>query len=118
MHVYNPYRAAEGRELDATIHRKFFSGGALAFCPAYSTDVAQARKLKQQLQAHYRVPIQSGRTRINGRNWFARYGSDPSTCTEVLAETLPLAICRLALVLEADHRPRRPAGQPGEAARP
>jgi hypothetical protein len=33
------------------------------------------------------------------KRFFARYDSDPSTATEVLAETEPLAICRLALIL-------------------
>jgi hypothetical protein len=36
---------------------------------------------------------------MSSRKFFARYDSDPSTATEALAETEPLAICRLALVL-------------------
>jgi hypothetical protein len=30
--------------------------------------------------------------------YYARYGTDPSTTTEVLAETMPLAVSRMALL--------------------
>ena len=44
-------------------------------------------------------PVSTGETRIRTRRYFARLETGPSTATEVLAETLPLALCRLALVL-------------------
>jgi hypothetical protein len=51
------------------------------------------------LKSNFGKPIVIGQTRMANKKFFARYDSDPSTATEVLAETEALAICRLALIL-------------------
>jgi hypothetical protein len=96
----NPYTYPAGPELDLIIHRTLFAeatgnDGA----PAYSTNVSESSKVRARLKSAYGHPIIVGQTRMSSRKFFARYDSDPSTATEALAETEPLAICRLALVL-------------------
>lgn len=96
----NAYTFPAGPQLDEMIHRRLFahkaSGGA---APAYSVDPEESSKVRSRLKAVYGHPIIVGQTRMAGKRHFARYESDPSTSTEVLAETEPLAICRLALLL-------------------
>ncbi len=96
----NPYAFPAGTELDDIIHRKLFGKqSADGAAPKYSTDEDEAAKVRARLKATYGKPIVVGRTRMQGRPHFARYDSDPSTATEVVAETEPLAACRLALLL-------------------
>ena len=96
----NPYTLPAGPELDQLIHSRLFgktddADGA----PAYSTDSSASAKVRSKLKSAYGHPIVVGQTRMAARKYFARYDSDPSTATEVLAETEPLAICRLAAIL-------------------
>jgi hypothetical protein len=87
--------------LDLIIHRTLFGQATENdSAPAYSTNVSESAKVRSRLKSAYGHPIVVGQTRMSSsRRFFARYDSDPSTATEVLAETEPLAICRLALVL-------------------
>jgi hypothetical protein len=86
--------------LDKLIHVRLFGlnehDGEV---PAYSADPAASAKVRSKLKSLYGHPIIIGQTRMSGRKCFARYDSDPSTATEVLAETEPLALCRLAVIL-------------------
>lgn len=84
--------------MDAAVHL-FMTGTAPTLgCPTYSTDPKLAEKVAAKLKSEYGLTVEAGRTRIARKPYFARYDTDPSTSTEVIAETLPLAICRLALV--------------------
>src|SRR5687767_9514514 len=93
----NPYRVAAGPQLDKLVQATVFGKNENS-CPAYSTNDEQANKLKVQIQVLCKTPVITGKTRIRKGVWFARFGKDPSTATEVLAESYPLAICRLALL--------------------
>lgn len=96
----NPYTYPPGPELDEIIHRKLFSQEAgNERVPPYSTDRSEGLKVRSKLKSQYGYPIIVGETRMSNRKFFARYDSDPSTATEVLADSEPLAICRLALIL-------------------
>ena len=96
----NPYSFPTGPELDEIIHRRLFGqNGENGRPPSYSTNVSESSKVRTRLKSNYGHPIIVGQTRMAMKRFFARYDSDPSTATEVLAETEPLAICRLALIL-------------------
>jgi hypothetical protein len=93
----NPYDADAGTELDALIHH--FVTGKLTppeGCPRYSSDSVQARGVLAQLKSSYGISVVYGRTGLDNRVWFARVNSTRGA--EVHAATLPLAICRLALL--------------------
>ena len=96
----NPYTFPAGPELDAIIHRKLFGQNAEnEQAPPYSTSSSESSRVRSKLKSNYGRPIVIGQTRMSNKRFFARYDSDPSTATEVLAESEPLAICRLALIL-------------------
>lgn len=65
----------------------------------FSNEQKAADKVKARVKALHGFPVTTGETRLRTRRFFARLETVPSTATEVLAETLPLAICRLALVV-------------------
>ena len=84
--------------------------------PRYSTDLREAKKVVAYMKAAWRVTMVSGRTSVPGRPWFARIVTIGDHGTEVLAETWPLAICRLALIYAARKGPpqgRESGGSPG-----
>ena len=96
----NPYAFPAGPELDEIIHRKLFGQNSEdGKAPPYSTNVSDSSKVRSRLKSNYGHPIVIGQTRMAAKRHFARYDSDPSTATEVLAETEALALCRLAAVL-------------------
>ena len=97
MRGFNPYMASPGPEVDRAIHEQFFSGNGNLL--PYSTDVSSAEKVRSRLKAMYKCPVLIGETKTRPKKFFARFDSGPSTATEVLAETQPLAICRLALLI-------------------
>lgn len=99
MEITNPYQAQPGEALDKAIHTKVFGESDADPCPQYSTDGGASNQIKRTLKSEYGVAVKTGKTQLRSKPYFARYGSDPSTSTEVLAETLPLAICRLALLI-------------------
>ena len=99
MEITDPYQAQPGEALDHAIHTQVLGMSDTGACPSYSTDDSECNKVKRALKSDFGVPIKTGKTQIRTKPYFARYGSDPSTSTEVLAETLPLAICRVALLI-------------------
>jgi hypothetical protein len=92
----NPYKVAAGPELDQMIHGRVMRMEDQ--CPSYSTDEKAARRVLARLKSLTGRSIVVGRTALRKTQYFARYETDPSDGTEVLAETLPLAVCRLALL--------------------
>ena len=96
----NPYTFPAGPELDEIIHRKLFGQNTEnEKAPLYSTSSSESSKVRTKLKSNFGKPIVIGQTRMANKKFFARYDSDPSTATEVLADTEALAICRLALIL-------------------
>lgn len=103
----NPYTLPAGKELDAVVTELLYPGSEPL---PFSTDTRLADKVKAQLKALYGFPIVEGKTRLPGRKYFARFESGPSTSTEVLAETREVAICRLAVLIQSNHKSRSPKG--------
>jgi hypothetical protein len=99
---FNPYRAEPGPKLDEHIHQRLFPTNA-ATIPSYSTDKAASAKIAQQLQRKFGRKVVTGATRTRPVRYFARLDSDPSTAVEALADSAPLAICRLAAVVLRDR---------------
>ena len=99
----NPYQVNEGPELDRFLHRQLFDsddvGDESRGIPAYSSDETASSKLKARLRALRGHAVAIGRVGGRERGYFARLESDPSTATECIAQTQPLALCRLAAVL-------------------
>ena len=62
----------------------------------FSSDVKAAKNLVKVLRKHLRTKVETGKA--SRGKYYARYGTDPSTTTEVLAETLPLAVSRMAML--------------------
>ncbi|HCP37709.1 MAG: hypothetical protein CMI66_08970 [Pedosphaera sp.] len=99
MEKINPYKAPASDEVDRIINQGLFGESSSSVCPSYSTDDSLVQKMRRKLQNTYNTLVVVGRTRIKSTPYFARYGTDVSTSTEVLAETKALAICRMALLL-------------------
>jgi len=89
--------ASPGPEMDRAIHDQFFSGNGEVL--PYSTETSSAERVRSRLKTMYKCPVLVGETKTRPKKYFARFDSGPSTATEVLAETQPLAICRLALLI-------------------
>ena len=99
------YRIAAGSELDQLVHRKLFRTDTFERCPRYSEDENDAKRALKKLKSTIEPNVTIGKTRSSkSKRYFARYGSDPSTSTEVLAESLPLAICRMIALRTRDRR--------------
>jgi hypothetical protein len=98
LQLDNPYKAPPGPELDKWIHAKLFPNENSS-PPPYSTDDKAAEKVRSRLKILYGHRVETGTTRLRHTPYFARFDTGPSTSTEALAESLPLAICRLALVV-------------------
>ena len=97
MSEINPYRMPAGPEMDQLIQRCVMRVSG-ADCPPYSSDDKEARRVLARLKALTGRSVIVGNTAMRHTRWFARYETDPSDGTEVLAESLALAICRLALL--------------------
>jgi hypothetical protein len=97
MDEIDPYRMPAGPELDQLIHTRVM-GLADNEHPTYSTDERAARRVLARIKAESGRTVVVGKTALRNARYFARYETDPSDGTEVLAESLPLAICRLALI--------------------
>jgi hypothetical protein len=95
----DPYNIEAGVALDALVHEYLMDQSPTdRDVPHYSTDEKAAEKVRSRLKSKYGAVVIFGRTRLKGRTWFARYETDARDGTEVLAETYPLAISRLALL--------------------
>jgi hypothetical protein len=105
----DPYRMPSGSDLDGLLHRFLFKASDDVTPPAYSTDLREAEKVAARLKSNFEMKnLTTGRTRLSHKPFFARHESGPSTSTEVIAETLPLAICRLALLQVVKDAGREP----------
>ncbi len=94
----DPYKAQAGPELDALIHVRLMKQAVAAEpCPAYSTDDIPAKRVLARLRTG-KPSVIVGRTKLEGRTWFARYERNAMDGTEVFADTFALAICRLAVL--------------------
>jgi hypothetical protein len=104
LEIGNPYKANPGVELDDWLHEHFFrdiSPEALA----YSTNERAAEKLRARIKSLYGYKVHTGTTNVRTAKFFARLETGASTSTETLAETLPLAISRLAMVVALRRDP-------------
>ena len=95
----DPYKLPPGRELDRLVHERLFSNDGNSDVPEYSADQKAADKVRSRIKNLYGHSVTLGETKLRSRRFFARLESGPSTSTEVLAESYPLAICRLALIV-------------------
>lgn len=95
----NPYTISPGPVLDSLIHQEVL--GLNGQPDRYSTDDRAAQKTYSFLRSALGRKLKCGHSQIRGKPWFARYENDANGGTEVLAETYPLAICRLALLTKA-----------------
>lgn len=109
MHEINPYRIQAGPELDRLVHIHVMRQPNPEI-PPYSTDEKESRRVLNKLKTDLGRTVITGRTAMRKQTWFARYETNPSDGTEVLAETLELAICRLALVRASREEPLSPNG--------
>lgn len=67
--------------------------------PAYSTDPKSARELRAQMEKLFGRTVVTGKTTTRETRFFARLEEDESTSDEVWADSYPLAVARLALLL-------------------
>ena len=96
----DPYRIPAGPGLDLRIHREVFEKTDSSDVPHYSTSDRLAKTVLKQIRSKRSRAFAIGTTTIREATWhYARYGSDPSTSTEVLSESYALSVCRLALVI-------------------
>lgn len=96
------YRIPSGPELDLRIHQEILGIDDTENVPPYSTDDQLAKLVLKSIRKRRSRTFKTGTTHIKGGTWFfARYGTDPSTSTEVLSESFALSVCRLALVIES-----------------
>ncbi|MHC1763260.1 MAG: hypothetical protein AB9869_02985 [Verrucomicrobiia bacterium] len=102
MSELNPYQIPAGPELDQLIHLRVMEQSS-PDCPPYSTDESAARRVLARLRYVSGHAVVVGRTSLRRHRYFARYETDPSDGTEVLADTKELAICRLALLQAIKH---------------
>jgi len=93
------YRIPARPELDSLLHEALFKTEVAGDIPNYSSDDQLAQQVFRKLKHEVDYSVVMGKTRSScAKRYFARYGSDPSTSTEVPAESLPLSICRMALL--------------------
>ena len=103
----DPYRISAGPILDALVHTHLFGPKLPGCVPPYSADEELARAVEDELRSQVKSRVVVGRSRVKAKPWFARYGTDPSTSSEVLAQSYPLAICRLTLLVLRHDENRR-----------
>jgi hypothetical protein len=85
--------------LDALVHTLVFRLPLEGEIPPYSTDTSWAGQVKAKIKADHQKSVITGKTRIRSKPYFARYETNPSDATEVVGDSFPLIICRLALLL-------------------
>ncbi len=103
------------RELDAFIHETLFDWDEDIPCPTYSSRRPNGMMVAARLEELYGIPIRLGRLRVQDHKmYFARAGVQKETSTEMLAVTLSLAVCRLAIRLLQDTEDGKPLLQEPE----
>src|SRR5579862_6097181 len=100
MQQLDPYLMQAGDALDAIVHSRVMQAAVCEACPHYSTDLEAAKRVLTKLKSAFETSVVCGATGISKRPCFVRtVQSSRATCSiEVIAESLPLAICRLALL--------------------
>ena len=104
LEIGNPYKANPGVELDNWLHEHFFAETSQEPLP-YSSNERASEKLRARIRSLYGYKVYTGTTSVRTGKFFARLETGASTSTETLAETLPLAIARLALVVALRRDP-------------
>ena len=84
--------------MDRWLHQHFFQNTSQQAL-AYSTDEKAAEKLRARIKSMYGHKVETGTTKVKDARYFARLETGASTSTETLAESIPLAISRLGLVV-------------------
>lgn len=95
---FDPFHAAPGRELDAHVPHQILNQPLSSTYPKYSSDPSAANVLRKHLETSKSLRITVGKTATRPSAWFARYEIDKGNPTEVLADSYPVAICRLAIL--------------------
>ncbi|MBI4657813.1 MAG: hypothetical protein HY735_03000 [Verrucomicrobia bacterium] len=98
MENVSPYGVSASGELDAWIHVRVLRNPPSPVYPAYSTNPDEATRLRKAFEERFGLRVTIGRTQIKEASWFARYETDLGNPTEVIADTYPLAMCRLAVL--------------------
>ena len=93
----NPYKASAGESIDQLLNEAYFPEQEKP--EKFSTDAASAKNLVKRIESAYIRKVVTGTTKTKPPLHFARLETDPSTSTETTAETYPLAVARLGLVL-------------------
>ena len=100
LSAIDPFKVEASAALDALIHEHLFDGTDSESCPTYSSRRQNGLQVADKLEDHYGLNIRLGRLRVKEhRMYFARAGRDKDTASEILAVSLSLAICRLAVLL-------------------
>jgi hypothetical protein len=101
----NLYGFPPGPELDRLVHTRLFGKSDGSTPPPYSSSEKYVSKIAAALEARYGRDISTGTLNLREVRRFARFESGASTATEVVAPTLPLAICRLTLIVVQNYEP-------------
>ncbi len=97
----DPFKVEASPFLDNIIHQHLFAGAENeADCPSYSSRRQNGLQVADALEALFGISIRLGRLRVKEHKmYFARAGREKESATEILAVSLSLAICRLAILL-------------------
>lgn len=113
LNSIDPFKVEASQELDGVIHRELFRESSADACPNYSSRRQNGLLVAERIEDNYGIAVKLGRLRVKQHKmYFARAGRDKETATEILAVSLSLAICRLAILLlqranASDNAPSR-----------
>ena len=95
------FKVEAGPILDKVIHTLLFAGNeSEEDCPSYSSRRQNGLQVAEELESLFGINIRLGRLRVKEHKmYFARAGREKESATEILAVSLSLAICRLAILL-------------------
>lgn len=96
----DPFKVEASPELDTVIHRHLFPEDDPGLLPHYSSRRKDGLQVADRLEDDFGIEIRLGRLRMQEHKmYFARAGSHKESASEILAVSLSLAICRLAILL-------------------
>ncbi len=100
LSAIDPFKVEASPILDEVIHQNLFPDSQEDECPSYSSRRRNGLQVADELETIFGISIRLGRLRVKEHKmYFARAGRDKESATEVLAVSLSLAICRLAIIL-------------------
>ncbi len=100
LNSIDPFKVEASAVLDAVIHKSLFPDSEEEECPSYSSRRQNGLQVAEELEALFGISIRLGRLRVKEHKmYFARAGREKESATEILAVSLSLAICRLAVLL-------------------